>query len=130
MSSYIDGNDVKRIREELGLTQEQFAEELNMSLSGYLKLERGLVNLSIDKVFTIKSKYGLSADYILFGDTSELDEKWTAAFRLPQVEKVNFFLRMYAYLSGIYGEESIIKKCSELAQDIDKKSANRQNGEI
>lgn len=129
MGAHIENNNLKKIREELGKTQEEFANILNMSESGYGKLERGVVSLSMDKVYAIKKEYGLSADYILFDDKSELDDVWTTVFRLPEQEKINLFLRMYAYYSGILGTENMIDKCMKLADNIENDLAIRQDGE-
>ena len=128
MSEYIENNNLKKVRQELGKTQQEFADVLNMSVSGYGKLERGEVNLSMDKVYAIKKEYGLSSDYILFDEKSELDDMWTAVFRLPNIERFNLFLRMHSYYTGIFGTENIINKCTKLAESMDKEFAEKQDG--
>lgn len=55
---------IKTVRKDLGYMQEQFAEILELSLSGYKKLESGEVHLTLDKIYLLKQKLGLSADYI------------------------------------------------------------------
>ena len=71
MSRLKENIRIKKIREDLGYTQEQFAEFLEMSLSGYKKLESGDVNLTVDKLYMLNKKFGLSADYILFDEKAE-----------------------------------------------------------
>lgn len=55
---------IKTVRKDLGYTQEQFAEILELSLSDCKKLESGEVHLTLDKIYLLKQKLGLSADYI------------------------------------------------------------------
>lgn len=42
--------NIKRLREERGLSQEQMAAALEMSTSGYNKVERGSVDVSVSRV--------------------------------------------------------------------------------
>lgn len=60
--------------EERGLTQEQLAEKLNISTSNLGKLERGLQGLSIDLLVEIRCFFGVSTDYILFGEEIQRQE--------------------------------------------------------
>lgn len=90
---------LKIVREELGYTQEQFAEIMEMSLSGYKKIERGEVKLSLEKIYILNKKLGLSADYILFGKKPEFGEVWMEACKLSDLEKWKTFMRLYSYLS-------------------------------
>lgn len=126
MGNHIEYNNLKKIRQELGKTQQEFAESINMSVSGYGKLERGAVNLSMDKVYAIKKEYGLSADYILFDDKSEVDDVWTAVFRLPEQEKMRLLIRMIAYYVGIKGTEPSM----QLVDNIAKEFNGKQDGEV
>ena len=48
-------------------TQEQLAEQLNISTSNLGKLERGLQGLSIDLLIEIGIFFGVGTDYILLG---------------------------------------------------------------
>ena len=87
MSRLKENIRIKKIREDLGYTQEQFAEFLEMSLSGYKKLESGDVNLTVDKLYMLNKKFGLSADYILFDEKAESGDVWMEICKLPKVEK-------------------------------------------
>lgn len=108
---------IKRIRKELGYTQEQFAEILELSLSGYKKLESGEVNLTIDKIYMLNRRLGLSADYILFDEKTELVDAWEHIRRLPELEKWQMFLRMYAYLAKKREAEDMI---DDMMKNVDK----------
>ena len=58
---------IAELRKQKGLTQEQLAEQLNISTSNLGKLERGLQGLSIDLLIEIGIFFGVGTDYILLG---------------------------------------------------------------
>lgn len=111
------GNRVKMIRQTLGLTQEQLAEVLDLSLSGYKKLESGEVNLTLDKIYALNEKFGLSANYILFDEQAEIQDVWIEISKLSETEKLQMLLRLYAYSVQNIKDESQIK---ELIKRVDK----------
>ena len=69
---------IRRARERMGYTREQFAEKLDVSVSYLAELERGKTGISVKMLVKVCNVLGLSADYILFGterqeDTLRLD---------------------------------------------------------
>lgn len=64
---------IRRAREELGYTREQFAEKLNVSVSYLAELERGRTGISVKMLIKVCEVLGLSADYVLFGGEREAD---------------------------------------------------------
>ena len=110
MAKVKEHTKIKEIRLELGYTQEQFAEIFDLSLSGYKKIESGEVKLTIDKLYILNEKLGVSADYILFDTKSELSDVWGEIHRLPDVEKWKFLMRLYTYLSKRISNESMAEK--------------------
>ena len=68
------GKRIAELRKEIGLTQEQLAEKLNISTSNLGKLERGLQGLSIDLLIEIRCFFGVSTDYILLGEEVQRKE--------------------------------------------------------
>ena len=113
MSRLKENIRIKKIREDLGYTQEQFAEFLEMYLSGYKKLESGDVNLTVDKLYMLNKKFGLSADYILFDEKAESGDVWMEICKLPKVEKWYMLMRLYAYLSARTEGEMLIRELME-----------------
>lgn len=97
MSKPIETERLKEIRLELGYTQEQFAEIMEMSLSGYKKLESGEVKLSVEKIYILNKKLTLSADYILFGKKPQSGDVWVEVCKLPETDKMLVFLRLFSY---------------------------------
>lgn len=56
--------NIKKIRELKNLTREYVAAELNMSISGYGKIERGEVDLTLSKMFKIAKVLNVSMEFI------------------------------------------------------------------
>jgi transcriptional regulator with XRE-family HTH domain len=57
--------NIKKIRELKDLTRDYVASQLNMSTSGYGKIERGEVDLTISKLTKIAVVLNVSVDFIL-----------------------------------------------------------------
>lgn len=66
---------IRRAREALGYTREQFAEKLDVSVSYLAEFERGRTGISVKLLTRVCEVLGLSADYILFGNTRSGDEQ-------------------------------------------------------
>lgn len=69
---------IRKAREDMGYTREQFAEKLDVSVSYLAELERGRTGISVKLLIKVCRVLGLSSDYILFGterpeDTHRLD---------------------------------------------------------
>ncbi len=64
---------IRKAREELGYTREQFAEKLDVSVSYLAELERGRTGISVKMLVKVCNVLGLSADYILFGENRDTD---------------------------------------------------------
>ena len=67
----IIGN-IKKFRELKNLTRDQIATDLNMSLSGYSKLERGEVDITLSKLNRISHVLDVSISQILNFDVSNV----------------------------------------------------------
>jgi transcriptional regulator with XRE-family HTH domain len=65
-------DNIKKFRELKNFTRDQLAAELNMSLSGYSKLERGEVELTISKLYRIAEVLEVSPSQILNFDASRV----------------------------------------------------------
>lgn len=62
-------DSIRLIRESKHLSQEDMAEELNMSVSGYAKIERGVTKLQFDKLQKIAQIFNLDiVELITAGD--------------------------------------------------------------
>lgn len=62
---------LRRIREGLGYTQEEFAESLSISPGHYRKIENGRYNLTVVRVLQLYEVYCVDPSYLLTGDYTE-----------------------------------------------------------
>lgn len=65
-------DNIKKFRELKNLTREQMASELGMSLSGYSKIERGEIDLTISKVYKIAEVLKVEVPQILNFDAAQI----------------------------------------------------------
>ncbi|MCI6957054.1 MAG: helix-turn-helix transcriptional regulator [Clostridiales bacterium] len=65
------GEQIKRAREKAMLTQEQFAERIDVSPQYVSDLERGVVGVSIATLKRVCTVLSVSSDQILFGFETE-----------------------------------------------------------
>lgn len=61
------GNRMKEERKKLNLTQEQMAEQLDISVKHYGGVERGNAGLSLENLVDVSTILGRSLDYIIKG---------------------------------------------------------------
>lgn len=86
------------LREQLGYTQEQFAEKLDISVSTVKKMETGEYNISLDTQRKIKKTFdNVSMEYLLFGERKGINELWAQILALDEWEKLIIFQRLFAY---------------------------------
>ena len=98
------GKRLRRIRSQMNLTREQFAENVGISPQFLTEIENGKKGMSADTLFKICSRFDLSADYILLGRTSysQLSD--------PVQDSLNKFSPPYLELT-----EEIIKAIEKVA---------------
>lgn len=65
------------------ITQEEFAEKIDVSLSYYQKLERGVRTCSLDILVSIAEHLNVSTDYLLTGKRSSTKEIKKHLWNLP-----------------------------------------------
>lgn len=91
------GNRLKMLREQLGYTQEQFAEKLDISVSTVKKMETGEYNISLDTQRKIKSTFdNVSMEYLLFGERRGINDLWAQILVLDEWEKLIIFQSKYS----------------------------------
>lgn len=67
------GKRLRRIRTQLELTREQFAEQVSISPQFLAEIENGKKGMSADTLFKICTRFDLSADYLLLGKISSTE---------------------------------------------------------
>lgn len=91
---------MKEIRLLLGFTQKEFAEGLGMSREGYQKLERGENNISMEVLEKMKSIYGISADYLLYGEFQDEEKIWGMIKNCTEITKLEILIRLIGYFTA------------------------------
>ena len=88
---------IRKAREDAGYTRETFAELLDGSVSYMAEVERGRTGISVKMLIKICKVLGLSADYVLFGETRTDDE-----LRVDRIRRIDE--RYLPLLDGVITE--------------------------
>jgi transcriptional regulator with XRE-family HTH domain len=64
--------NIKRFRELKNISRQQMAADLDLSLSGYAKLERGEIDVTLSRINQISSLLGVEPSQLLNFDTSQI----------------------------------------------------------
>lgn len=81
------GSRIAQRRKQLGLTQEQAAERSGLSHQFFACVERGIKNIRAESIIKISKAMDISADYILIGQSSDVDRSHLLALLAPLNEK-------------------------------------------
>lgn len=92
-------NRLREVREKCGYTQEAFAAELEISYSGYKKIESGENGLSLDIILMLH-KLGFPVDYIVFGNIEDVQAVWNQLERCSEEDKLRIMLRLMLYFTN------------------------------
>ena len=88
------GNRIQNRRKQLGLTQEQLAEAMNVSIQMVSNLERGNKAIRIDNLINLSQILDISTDYILTGRKTADDLQALAAHIAALPEKSRKMVEM------------------------------------
>lgn len=105
------GSRIAKLRKEQGMTQEQFAEKLDISIKHCSSVERGLSSLSLEKLIDVSNLFDVSLDYLIKGNSASNDSIKHIWASLPQsitsvmisknedeIQLLQEYLHMYAKL--------------------------------
>ncbi|MBE5870175.1 MAG: helix-turn-helix transcriptional regulator [Lachnospiraceae bacterium] len=117
---------LRKIREEMQLSQEQFADLLDISTSAYKKIETFERQISLMVLKKINQKLHASVDYILYGEKEGLDATWKAVLNCNERDKMILFLRLYQYFVHVKNEnyplpeeeQANLEKIFRMADDL------------
>lgn len=93
---------MRAIRNQMGYTQEKFAEILDVAYPTYKKIERAESGVTVNQLRLMKEQLDISVDYLLFGEGNDFDEAWIMVKNLSENDKLRMFLRLHAYLKGMF----------------------------
>lgn len=89
------GKRLRDIRCKLNMTQECFAEMLDISTQLYKKMEVGQNGISVNTLKKMKNKLNFSVDYLLFGERDTLAEVWDKTLALRKIEKELLLFKLF-----------------------------------
>lgn len=92
---------IRQIREKAGLTQEQFAEVLEISVSAYKKIESAENQISLNGLRQLGRKMQVSADYVLFGTNESPDVAWEKIQNCSESGKMYLMIKLLVYFTNI-----------------------------
>lgn len=113
------GKRIKQARINRGLTQEEMAEILDLSVTHYQNIEYGKYNIGNKHLAKICNLFNLSADYILFNkETTEMNFDVFYENLLPEgrIELlIKIISRIYKDKSNRYGD--VLDKMLEIIRE-------------
>lgn len=93
------GDNIKKFRELKNITREQLASELGLSVSGYSKIERGEIDLTVSRVQEIAQILEVDVSQILNFDATQVfnitNNHLVQSNIAPKAENMNFFEDSY-----------------------------------
>lgn len=113
------GKRIKQARINRGLTQEEMAEILDLSVTHYQNIEYGKYNIGNKHLAKICNLFNLSADYILFNkETTQMNfdvfyEKLSPEERVELL--ISIISRIYKDKSNQYGD--VLDKMLEMIRE-------------
>lgn len=90
---------IRQIRENAELTQEEFAEILGISSSGYKKIENADNQISLNGLRRLERKLHVSADYILFGKSEQSGDLWERIMNCSDSDKMFLMIKLLVYFT-------------------------------
>lgn len=85
---------LKELRISWGMTQEKFAEKIDVSYATYVKVERNKRTPSIQFVRHLKEYTGISADYFLSDNYDELEMVWLLVNNMSEFNQAIILKRL------------------------------------
>ena len=110
------GSNIKKYRELKNITRESMAAEMDMSISGYSKIERNEVDLTISKVQKIAEVLGVDVSEILSFDASQVftvsGNKFIQGLVGARADNMNFYSDEYKdkYIKMLEDENARLKE--------------------
>lgn len=96
------GEKLRKIREQKGLNQEDMAFGLKMSVSGYSRIERNEVKLSLDKMITLCNILNVSIEKFLI-DKRELPKPRN--YKINNQESLQDMLKAFEKVEAVYQQQ-------------------------
>lgn len=92
---------LRDIRENIGLTQERFAEFIDISLSSYKKLESGENQISLATLRKMHDKLNVSSDFVLYDRRQDVSQVWADILNCSEHDKMFILIKMLKYFTEL-----------------------------
>ncbi|MHA8056935.1 helix-turn-helix domain-containing protein [Aquirufa nivalisilvae] len=112
-------DNIKRFRELKNISRQQMADDLDLSLSGYAKLERGEIDITISRINQIASLLGIDVSQLLNFDASQI-------FNLNNNQLVQG-VGTKANTVHYHTDEYLVKYVKVLEQEIERLKSENKN---
>ncbi|MFK7049507.1 hypothetical protein FLACOL_00621 [Flavobacterium columnare] len=85
------GDNLKKLRESNGLTQQQMADLIHTHRSGYSKIENNQQDVSIEALIQLSKQFNMSVDEIISFDNNKIPNEVSIADKatLEQLQLIN-----------------------------------------
>jgi len=97
------GEKITKIRKENNLTQEQFAEIMQVSRQSVSKWELNTVYPDTEKLIRISKLFNCSLDYLLKDEIDNIDENLLAESERARLQKIRASVLTYLSFPPIFG---------------------------
>lgn len=95
------GKRIRELREKHGLTQDALAEILSVGPNVVGCYERGEYGPSKQVMLRLGTYFGVSTDYLLYGETADFQDVMERIERFSDVDKMKVIVRlMYYFMKG------------------------------
>lgn len=98
------GRRLRTARENIGYTQEQFAEALDVGVEHYRKIESGIYGLQPSKMLILYENYKIESTYLITGDKNQTFDIELYLANCSKEERNLFLDRMLAYMKKLMTE--------------------------
>lgn len=95
------GNRLQLVRENLGYTQEAFAEILDVDSAHYRKIEKGKYGLSPEKMLILYRHYKIDPTYLITGEKKQAFDMEIFLANCDREERNRFLKRTLAYMEQL-----------------------------
>lgn len=95
------GKRMQISRENMGYTQEAFAEVLDVGVEHYRKIENGLYGLQREQMLILYKKYRIDPTYLITGENHNSFNEELFLANCSRDERDRFLERMLAYMKKL-----------------------------
>ncbi len=105
--------NIYKRRKELGLSQECVAEQVDISLNAYIKIEKGPTKIFNPKIVKIAEALDITPEALILGSVITMEKHTEACENLKQY----YHSRIGEYKAAIESKDLFVKRLNEMIED-------------